>query len=294
MNGAQNSPKPRDDRVISLVEIWTLIRDEWRLLAGIIVVFTGASIALALLMTPVYRAEAIITAVDTDRTGRSASALLGQFGGLAGLAGINLGAASGASNRALGVLQSRALVEEFIQRNALLPVLYAETPEPPTLWRAVEDFMRLYSVQRDIETGLITVRVEWTDATRAADWANALVRLANELLRQHDLADAERNIVYLNEQIEHTNVVGLQQVAYNLIETEMNTLMLANARQEYAFSVIDPAVVPELRHRPRRKQLVVLGTLLGGIVGLFMIGARRFLRNVHAQEAELAAMNQAG
>jgi uncharacterized protein involved in exopolysaccharide biosynthesis len=63
----------------------------------------------------------------------------------------------------------------------------------------------------------------------------------------------------------------------------MRTLMLSNARQEYALAVIDRAVVPELRQRPKRKQIVVLGTLLGGIVGLFVIAIRRTLRAADAR-----------
>ncbi len=72
----------------------------------------------------------------------------------------------------------------------------------------------------------------------------------------------------------------------------MNTLMLANAREEYSFMVIDPAVAPEIRFSPKRKQLVVLGTLLGGIFGLFLIAVRRVIRIIRLQEAELASLSE--
>jgi LPS O-antigen subunit length determinant protein (WzzB/FepE family) len=106
-------------------------------------------------------------------------------------------------------------------------------------------------------------------------------------MRQRALTDAERNIEYLNDQLGRTNVVELQQVIYNLIEAEMKTLMLANVRNEYAFSVVDPAVVPELRARPKRKQLVVLGALLGGIVGLFVVAVSRSLQNLRVEQSAL-------
>jgi LPS O-antigen subunit length determinant protein (WzzB/FepE family) len=55
---------------------------------------------------------------------------------------------------------------------------------------------------------------------------------------------------------------------YNLIENETKTLMLANARSEYAFTLVDPAVTPEVRIRPRRTLMVLIGLLVGGLLGM--------------------------
>ena len=55
------------------------------------------------------------------------------------------------------------------------------------------------------------------------------------------MTDSSRNIQYLKDQIAKTDVVQLQGVMYSLVEAEMKTLMLANARSEYAFTVVDPA-----------------------------------------------------
>jgi uncharacterized protein involved in exopolysaccharide biosynthesis len=57
---------------------------------------------------------------------------------------------------------------------------------------------------------------------------------------------------------------------YNLVETETKRLMLANSRSEYAFTVVDPAVVPELKFSPRRARIVVALTVIGGIFGCFV------------------------
>jgi uncharacterized protein involved in exopolysaccharide biosynthesis len=272
---------PQGEDTVSLLALWHIARAEWRIFAYIIGAFTVASIIVALVMTPIYRAEAVVSPVDTNRRDLG-SGLVGQLGGLAGLAGINLSGLTGAPNKGRIMIQSRSLLEEFIKRNNLIPVLYEQerkSDEPPTLWFAVERFkLNNYSAEEDPETGLITVRVEWTDPQLAAKWANDLVKLANELLRQKDLADADRNIKYLNKQLADTNVLGLQEVLYNLIEIEMRTLMLAHAREEYALSVVDEAVAPELRYSPKRKQLVVLGGLLGCIVAAFVVAIRRTLR----------------
>ena len=116
----------------------------------------------------------------------------------------------------------------------------------------------VYSVDEDLTTGVITVRVEWTDPETAASWANDLVKLANEIVRIRALTEAQRNVDYLKQELSRTNVVGLQQVLYSLLESELNTIMLANDREEYAFSVIDPAAIPELPSFPNRPLTAVV------------------------------------
>jgi uncharacterized protein involved in exopolysaccharide biosynthesis len=61
---------------------------------------------------------------------------------------------------------------------------------------------------------------------------------------------------------------------YNLIESETKTLMLANARAEYAFTVVDPAVVPEERVSPRRTLMVLSGLFIGMVVGVLIAWVR--------------------
>jgi uncharacterized protein involved in exopolysaccharide biosynthesis len=288
VSGSRDSRDGGSVDTISLLEVWRIIRADWQVLAACVVAFAIAAVAAALMMTPVYRAQAVVVPVDPAERDASASALLSQLGTLAGVAGVNLGGLTTGSSKGRVTIQSRSLIEEFIRRNRLEPVLFEGGRDPrtggePTLWRAVEEFKRWFSAEIDPETGLITVRVEWTDPVRAAAWANGLVDLANELLREHDLADSQRNIKYLNEQLAKTNAVGLQQVLYNLIEVELRTLMLVNGRREYALATIDRAVAPEMRHRPKRKQIAVLGTVLGVIVGLGLIALRHALRGASAR-----------
>lgn len=277
----------RHDDEIDLYDIYRVLREDWAWIVGITGLFAVITVVVSLLATEIYRAEVVVSPVEGGAGGRGAM-LAQQFGGLAGLAGVDLGGLSGDGNRiARPYLQSRALVEEFITRNDLLPMLFEkiESDEPPTLWLATKRFMEdVRTVEMD-DAGLIRVSVEWPDPEIAAEWANGLVALANEKLRQRELAEAERNIAYLNEQIDETSVVGLRQAMFNLVENEMQTVMLANAREEYAFAVIDPAVVPEQRSSPKRKLMVILGTMLGGFVSLLFVGFRRLYIALKAREA---------
>jgi uncharacterized protein involved in exopolysaccharide biosynthesis len=182
-------------------------------------------------------------------------------------------------------LKSRRLAEEFITRYKLMPVLNEGSTKPQTLWRTVETFrLSVLQIREDKRTGLAIVSIDWTNPELAARWANDYVALANEIIRGRELAESTRNVAYLNEQIAKTNVLELQRVMYSLVETETKNLMLANARKEYAFRVIDPAVQPLDRIRPKRTLMVLMGGVLGGVVGLMALFGHRFARRLRTEK----------
>jgi uncharacterized protein involved in exopolysaccharide biosynthesis len=251
-----------------------------------------AGIAYLMIATPMYRGEVVIIAAEEDAmSGKGTGGSVGdKLGGLAGLAGLNMGQESSSEMTADAVLDSRALVEEFIRRNNLVSVLLKKTKRP-TLWKAVRLFKdNLSKVKRDQMKGTTKVTVEWTDPDTAARWANGVVALANEMLRSHARDEASRNIEYLNKQIEGTTDVTLRQELYDILETQMQTLMLANGRSEYAFRVIDPGVPPEVRSRPQ----LILVLLISLALGLAVSCTTAFVRErVHQRRLEGAVQENA-
>jgi uncharacterized protein involved in exopolysaccharide biosynthesis len=285
-----------DEGQVDLLGMLQALREEWRFVVSLVAGITILAAVVAFFIGDRYRAQVVVSPV-TDGPSSGASALSRQLGGLAGLIGINLSDVSQSSQLAVPYLQSRALVERFIQDNELLPVLFEDQwdeasaswkqtwRDVPTLWKAtdvfVEDILRINVDQR---TGLVTLSVEWTDPTQAAAWANGIVALANEQLRQRDLSEAERNAAYLREQIDQTSIVGIQAAMFNLLENEMKTIMLANARAEYAFAVVDPAVPPEEKSRPNRPLIIVVGMFFGAAIAAGVVALRRLNRSSRRNE----------
>ncbi len=230
----------------------------------------------ALVLTPIYRAEVVVTRVRNGTLGGTSQAA-SQLGGLAMLAGVNLGLANGVGDEAKAVLESKHLIELFIQQEGLLPQLMPD-PAKQTLRSAVQRFHdSVLEIRDDTLKGITTIGVDWPDPSVAARLANSFVALANEVVRNRVLNDSKRNIDYLNHQIDQTTTVELKRVMYNLVESEMQNLTLANARTEYAFAVVDPAVAPERPVRPKILILISLGVLLGLVFGLLVALARRIL-----------------
>jgi uncharacterized protein involved in exopolysaccharide biosynthesis len=275
-----SSPEGAKDGESDLRELFVILWNrKWVMIASALVC-GGIAVWQALSATLLYRAEATITEVDNRQLGAAAS-LASQFGGLANLVGVNLGGAGNSGREAQALLKSRRLVEEFISRNNLIAVLHPPPQVQPSLWMSVMGFReQILEIREDKRSGLTVVSITWTDPTVAAQWANQLVALANEMLRTKAITESQASIDYLNNRISTVNEVEVKKVMYGLIESETKTLMLANVRPEYALSVVDPAVAPELRVSPKRTRMVLIGTFLGGVLGVIIALGLHMVRRI--------------
>lgn len=307
MTQYQEPYRVQDDE-IDLRELFgTLWAGKWLILA-ITFLFGLGGVAYALSKPDIYRADVTVAPAHGDDS--NLNRMASQFGGLASLAGINLG--GGGTNKtviAQEVLKSRAFLTDFIRRHQLAaplmgtqgwdhrsaqwiydPDVYdaaSETwmendqgrPFAPTDWDLVTAFRGSHlAVSEAADTGMITISVKSQSPEAAQKWATLLVRDINEHMRQLDVRDAERRIAYLETKLKETNIAGMQQVFYQLIENETRTVMLANAQDEYVFRTVDPAVAPQDKSEPKRAVIVIMAVLLGGILAVFVVFGRAFLK----------------
>lgn len=250
----------------------------WKLVAAIVFLSGIAAVALALAMTPIYRSEAIVVFASDDVGLGGLGGLAGQLGGLAALAGLPSGMGQSRAE-AIGVLKSRSIVERLITTEKLLPSLFPRQwnaqqqrwmagANEPTLGDAVLLFQRnILSVREDIKSGLLTVRVEWSDRHRSAEWANKIVSLANEVLRDRSIAESTAALESLAKEARATESVELRTALSRLMEGQLKARTMASVRSDFAFKVVDPAFVadPDKRIRPVRSLIVLLG-LFGGVM----------------------------
>lgn len=233
---------------------------------------TGSAVVYALMATEWYRAEAVLMPRDS-RSGAGLAGQLAQFGGLADLAGLSIGQNS--KQEPIGVLRSKGFARRFIEKNDLVKTLSEESPmhvlsgdQPDReIGEVVDQFVRsVMTVSEDRRSGLVTVAVQWKDASTAADWANKITQQVNDEMRLRTLDEGTRNISYLQKQLAITEAVSLQQAIARLIEGEMQKVMLAQGTDEYAFRIIDSAEPPARRSWPKR----TLTVLFAFAAGLFM------------------------
>lgn len=301
-----SSPDEIDLREV-FSELW---RGKWLVLSSVLL-FTTFAVAAALFMPNVYRSEALLAPVAEEQSG-GLSALASQFGGLASLAGVNLrgkGAGSDKAQMAIEVLKSRQFASEFIQQHDILAELMAAktwekledklvydeddylvetktwirkvkppfTPKP-SMQEAFKKFTKIFAVETDKQTGMVTISVEHISPNIAQQWVTWLVHDINTVMKERDVAEANRSREFLNKQIALTNVADIKSVLYKLVEEQTKTIMFAEVRDEYVFKTVDPAIAPEFKVKPKRLLIVALGLFLGLCLGCMIVLVRYFSR----------------
>ena len=114
------------DDEIDLRELFAVIWQGKWLIIAITALFAVASVVYAMNQPNIYKSEALLAACRARASSGGLAGLAGQFGGLASLAGVNLG--GGSSNKAqlaIEVLKSRQFTSDFIQKHNILSDLMA-------------------------------------------------------------------------------------------------------------------------------------------------------------------------
>jgi LPS O-antigen subunit length determinant protein (WzzB/FepE family) len=298
-----------DDEIDLVALAVTLWKGKW-IIIGVAAVFFGIAVIASLMMPNMYRSEIVLAPANAESSG-GISALAGQFGGLAGLAGINLGGSGGVDKTTLTleVMKSRAFIADFIRRHELaVPLIAATGWNFDTGWEIDEDLYNeqnkqwvrqvsgrqsvipsdlelvqafrkdVLAVSQDVKSQIVLVSVELMSPSEAKKWASWLVEDVNTYMRGRDTAEAAKSIEYLQGQLERTSLAEMKQIFYQLIEEQTKSMMLAQVRDEYALKIIDPAVVPETKTSPKRALICTVAGVLGAIFGVLAVLVLPFIR----------------
>lgn len=308
-NKSQNQIFTDDE--INFAEILSVIwRGKW-FVAIFITVAAIISVSVSLLLDNEYTASA--TLYPSEQSSGGISSLMKQYGGLASLAGISLPSSSEGTSAQLGLelLKSRAFIGEFVERRNILAELMAteswdmladkiefdpdiydaktgqwvreiDPPrvEKPSAIEAHEKFLEIMTVSEDSVSGYVTVSITHKSPKLAAQWVTWLIEDLNENVKAQEVNEASKSIEYLTEQVTTTSLRELQAVFFELIQSQTETVMLAEARDEYVFKTLDPAVVPEEKSGPNRPLICIVGTLLGAAIGIIFVLIRHHRRQL--------------
>jgi uncharacterized protein involved in exopolysaccharide biosynthesis len=266
------------------ISVKELVRIFWGgryLVLGFTVALTVFALAYSLVATKKYDATTIVSPVADESNGGKLSSLVSQVSGLSSLTSM-AGLPSNTNTQkaeTVAVLQSNSLTQSYVLNNQLLPTLFpgqwdsvqhkwkVQGKDIPTVWKANVLFRKkIRTVATDSKTGLVGMTISWRDPQLAAKWANDLVKLTNDFLQKKAIDEAERNIAYLSEQASKTDVVGVRQAIYEIMQEEIKKMMLARGSNEFALKVIDPAVAPEKPTSPEP----VIWTVMAFFGGLFL------------------------
>jgi uncharacterized protein involved in exopolysaccharide biosynthesis len=296
------------DDEIDLRELFTVLWNG----KGLITLITGfaavCAVLYALWLPNIYESKALLAPNDESGAGGLAG-LAKQYGGLASLAGINIGGGGGGATKSLKAQQKITSLDFFTRHLYetvvvdLMAVDYWEAasgelvynPElfdnksqkwlrkarypqqaKPSAQETHKAFLSVLTLSEDAKTSLVTLSVKHVSPIVAQGWVELVINAVTEELRGKDVDEARGSIAFLEEQRLQTSLVSLDEVFAQLIEEQTKTIMLANVSKDYVFEIIDPPVVPELESEPKRALICILGTLLGGMLAVLLVLVRHY------------------
>lgn len=284
-----------------LSQLWN---DRWRI-ALVSATFGALGLLYGLTATPIYRATALVAPAESIADELPSG--LGGLGGLSALAAFRLGASNEKVELAKEVLRSRTFLETFLgKRPERLPELLAvdawdeETgtlsfktalydPEAqrwlrdperfpsvvPLVQEAHPRFLSRLELSDDRGSGFFEISFNHESPVVAQAWVQALIKEVNDVLREEEVAQAERSVAYLDEQIRGTSVESVRQNLFTLMQSQIEKKMLAQTSAEYILRTVDPAYEPLEKSNLATVLLLLLSLVLGTMFGVALSILRR-------------------
>ena len=280
------------DDEIDLRELFHVLWDKIFYIGAITSIFSLISIIYALMLPNIYQSQAVMMPMEDNQ---GMSGMLGQYSGMASLAGISLPSESGSkAQEAIARIQSF----EFFS-NSFLPHIKLEnlmavkkwnqasntltydasafnsesgqwvrkvkppTSTIPSSQKAYKQYQAIMSVSEDKKTSFVTLSVEHQSPVIAQQWVEIMMDQIDQVMRDQDRQTALQSIAYLNSLAPTVNYEEISKALASLQQEQMKRLMMVEANENYIFKVLDSPIVPEMKVKPQRSLIVILGTMLG-------------------------------
>ena len=259
-------------------------------------IFSITAVIYSLILPNVYQSNGLLSPVAES----SSSQALGNIGGLASLAGIDISSGTGGNvTKSLQKARTFSFFRDNILPNIFLPdlvamgswdeenntIIYNEEifNQKTQTWSHLPSNQKSHKLFLDItnlkenNNGFVTVSVKHRSPYIAQAWTELIVEQLNDFYRTKDKLEAQLAIDFLNTQMLQTRHTEIKQVIAQLIQQKMQQLTLIEANKFYVFSYLDSPLVMEEKVEPNRKSISILGAVLGGLLGVLIILIQHYL-----------------
>ena len=151
--------------------------------------------------------------------------------------------------------------------------------EFPSSWSLYNAFNSKTTVTRDRLNGSITVSFEHYSPFTAKEIIELYIQSINDHMRDRKLLATEKNIQYLENEIEKTSISRMREIFYQLIEEQTNIKMLAQATPDYVFNIVNKPMISEEKSQPSRTLIVLAFSLSGLLLAILITLIREKLRS---------------
>ena len=284
---------------VDLKELFFALWDKKILIISITTIAAIISIFIALQLPNIYSSKALLSP-SGEKDGLSSA--LGGFSNLAGIAGIALPGESGdPSQEAMARIRSLDFFTDHFLPNIKLENLLAvkkwqpstneiiynnkvfdnlnnkwvrQVSYPKTTIPSNQEAYKVYkdiiSITEDRKTKFVVISVEHKSPYIAKKWIDIIINNINESMRETDKKLATKSIDFLNQSSAQTNLIEIKEGISEILESQIQKLMLASANEFYVYKIIDSPIVPELKSKPNRALICIVGAFIGALLSIII------------------------
>ena len=263
---------------INLMDYINVIKKHKRLILLIVAISVVATGIVSFFSPKIYEARAVIMLANLPREQGGMGAIAAQFG-------ISTPSTANVSE-IVSLLNSNILMEKVIKRFNLLPVFFKEglkeNPSADITWRAIRDLKGIFKVKHNQKDGTIELSAEYKDPKIAADIINYILIELTDYMSSETKRVAETNKRYLESLIDKNSDPFIRQRIYALIAHQIETSMMAEVKENFAFKIIDPPRVPDMKIKPKIRMNIMLSFIVSLFLGIFIAFLREYIGKVKA------------
>ena len=290
------------DKDLNIGNVLKILLDKWRFIFLFFILFSSISIIYSLTLYNKYRST--ITLVPNPILSQQTMTSSSSFGGLASIAGINLGSNANKHSEvfiALSTINSQQFIADFVRNNNLLVEIMAAkgwdegsktfvidknvfdiannrwTESEPTDFEIFEKFTDMLSATQEKKTMLVYISFEHYSPIFAQEVVELLLRDINKKISERRLKLTKQYITSLTKKIASENSQIILDNISRLILEQQRLQMLAELSDSYLFNVLEYPLVAEKKSGPKRSIIVIASSLFGIFFSIVIILTRRFL-----------------
>lgn len=290
---------------IDLSELWTILWQGRKLIIILTSFFAIISVIYALYIPNIYRSESILVARDSQEIGGS----LSQYAGLASMAGVSLPSSKGNEvTEIIEIIKSRDFIRHLLQLKDIKPLIMAAERynssskgisfnpkiydvETNTWTRKATEYQlsepshlevhkmyidNMLSINYDKVSGIIAINIEHISPVFAKNFLDLIILEANSRKRERDINSSSEALTYLQTELSKTSLAEIKESIHQIMQSQLETQMMARINEEYGLIIIEPPFVPEEKSSPNRALICILITLLGGLISLIIVLFRHY------------------
>jgi uncharacterized protein involved in exopolysaccharide biosynthesis len=267
---------------INLLDYINVLKKHRRLILIIVAISVFITALTSFLLPEIYEARAIIMPTAQRNEQRGLNTIAMQFG-------ISTPSTSNVSE-IVSLLRSNILMERVIKRHKLIPIFFKkdlkETSNNDKTWKGIRYLKSIFDVKHNQREGIIELSAEFKDPRIAADIINYILTELTDYMSSEAKRVAETNKKYLESLLDRNSDPLIREKIYSLIAQQIETSMMAEVKENFAFKIIDPPRAPDKKIKPKRRMNVMLSFVVSLFAGVFIAFFKEYIENIKNKSRE--------